>query len=95
MATTTETQTTALHLATASGYTSRTVLCTPVRKALPFEIPILDISAIFSNSRAARQTVARSIYEAANNSGFFYIKGHGIPSEITDDLYVVCLEFFQ
>lgn len=84
-----------LHLATATGYTTRTILRTPVRKALSSEIPIIDLSAVFSESLAARQAVARDIHEAARNNGFFYIKNHNIPSRVTEDAYAACLTFFR
>lgn len=45
----------------------------------PFEIPIIDIGPSFSSSLADRQKVADQIRSACVDSGFFYIKSHGIP----------------
>ncbi|KAL9637230.1 MAG: hypothetical protein Q9164_002316 [Protoblastenia rupestris] len=89
------TETTELRLATGRGYTARTILNTPARDASSTEIPIIDISPIFSESLAARQGVARKIHSAARHSGFFYIKNHGIPSEVTGEAYAACLDFFR
>jgi isopenicillin N synthase-like dioxygenase len=84
-----------LHLATANGYTTRTILCSPVREATNSEIPVIDVSAIFSHDLAAQQAVAFKIREAARNNGFFYIKNHGIPDKVSDTAYSACLNFFR
>ncbi|KAM0227181.1 hypothetical protein ACHAP5_012231 [Fusarium lateritium] len=84
-----------LHLATANGYTTRTILCSPARKATTSEIPVIDIAAIFSHDLAARQIVARKIRMAARNNGFFYIENHGIPARASNDAYSACLSFFR
>jgi isopenicillin N synthase-like dioxygenase len=39
--------------------------------------------------------VARQVRDAATNNGFFYIKNHGIPSEVTDTACESLLEFFR
>ncbi|KAI1169571.1 2OG-Fe(II) oxygenase [Nemania sp. FL0916] len=76
--------TTQLRLASGNGPVSRTVLKTPPRDALPSDIPIIDVSGIFSDSLAARKTVASQIRDAATNNGFFYIKNHGIAPSIPE-----------
>ncbi|KAL7908339.1 hypothetical protein GGI35DRAFT_486409 [Trichoderma velutinum] len=95
MATETVTPTTELRLASPSGIVTRKILCTPLRDALPSEIPIIDISPIFSSSLDERQAVAQQVRAAAQNMGFFYIKNHGIPADVTQDVYEAGLEFFR
>ncbi|KAI0874465.1 2OG-Fe(II) oxygenase [Hypoxylon argillaceum] len=87
--------TTELRLSSGNGPVSRTVLKTPVRDALPSEIPVIDVSGIFSSSKDDRMNVARQIRDAATNNGFFYIKNHGIPSEIPEATCERLLEFFR
>ncbi|KAI2635408.1 2OG-Fe(II) oxygenase [Xylaria nigripes] len=87
--------TTQLRLASGNGPITRTVLKTPLRDALPSEIPVIDVSGIFSASKADRVNVAKSIREAASSNGFFYIKNHGIPSEIMEEACQRILEFFR
>ncbi|KAI1813261.1 2OG-Fe(II) oxygenase [Poronia punctata] len=87
--------TTQLRLSSGNGPISRTVLKAPLRDALPSEIPIIDISGAFGPSIEDRKHVAGVIREAATNNGFFYIKNHGIPSEVTDTACSVLLEFFR
>ncbi|ROW06050.1 hypothetical protein VMCG_04489 [Cytospora schulzeri] len=84
-----------LQLSSGNGPVYRTVLRTPLRDATPDEIPIIDISGIFSSSFEGRLAVARKIHDAATNNGFFYIKGHGIPSTVTDSAHQACLDFFR
>ncbi|KAL6692296.1 hypothetical protein J3F84DRAFT_383569 [Trichoderma pleuroticola] len=95
MATESVTATTELRLASPSGIVTRKILCTPLRDALPSEIPIIDISPIFSPSLDERQAVAQQVRAAAQNMGFFYIKNHGIPAAVTQAVYEAGLEFFR
>jgi isopenicillin N synthase-like dioxygenase len=66
-----------------------------LRDALPSEIPVIDVSLIFSSSLEDRKSVAQQVRDAATNTGFFYIKNHGVPGKVTDDSYQVALEFFR
>lgn len=74
---------------------TRTVLCTPLRDASTSEIPIIDISPIFSPSLSDRSGVAAQIRSAARRSGFFYITNHGISPDVIEAAYQGCLDFFR
>ncbi|KAL3965415.1 hypothetical protein ACCO45_002419 [Purpureocillium lilacinum] len=84
-----------LRLASGNGPITRTIRRTPLRDASPSEIPLIDVSPMFSDSLADRQGVARKVHDAATNNGFFYISNHGIPAEVTDSAHVACLDFFR
>lgn len=84
-----------LQLSSGNGPVYRTVLRTPPRDATPAEIPIIDISGIFSSSLGDRMAVAAQIRAAATNNGFFYIRNHGVPSAVTDAAHDACLAFFR
>ncbi|KKY18784.1 putative 2og-fe oxygenase family protein [Phaeomoniella chlamydospora] len=86
---------TQLRLASANGPVYRSVKRTPLRDALPSEIPLIDVSGIFSDSFTERKAVADQVHAAATNNGFFYIKSHGIPSDVTESAYQACLDFFR
>lgn len=73
--------TTKLELRTALGPVYRDVLLTPPRNCTEEEIPIIDLAPLLSDNLDERRTVAQQIRIAALNSGFFYIKNHGIPAE--------------
>ena len=45
------------------------------------EIPIIDLSPIYSTKHEDRKALAKEIRAAAVNTGFFYIKNHGIDEE--------------
>lgn len=84
-----------LQLSSGNGPVYRTVLRTPPRDATPAEIPIIDISGIFSASLEDRRAVAAQIHSAATNNGFFYIRNHGVPAAVTDAAHDACLSFFR
>ena len=86
---------TTLQLSTAKGPVYRRIKKTPLRDAGPDEIPVVDISGIFSPSLSDRQAVAYQIHQAATNSGFFYVKNHGISSSVIDAAQKSSLEFFR
>ncbi|KAM0328589.1 hypothetical protein ACHAQA_004997 [Verticillium albo-atrum] len=87
--------TTLLRLSSGNGPITRSILTTPLRDALPAEIPVIDISGAFSDSLATRKTVARQIRSAAMASGFFYISHHGIDPSVTETAKSACLDFFR
>lgn len=72
-----------LELTTAYGPVYRDVRRTPPRDCAPSEVPIIDLSGIYGDSDS-RKALATIIGEAAENTGFFYIKNHGIPNTVID-----------
>ncbi|KAI0442605.1 hypothetical protein F4803DRAFT_562172 [Xylaria telfairii] len=73
--------TTKLELRTALGPVYRDVLPYPPRDCTPAEIPVIDLEPMFSNELSERKKVSSAIRAAAVNTGFFYVKNHGIPSQ--------------
>jgi hypothetical protein len=72
---------TKLELRTAYGPVFRDVLGTPPRDCSPEEIPVIDLSRLYSAKIEDRKSLANEIRAAAVNTGFFYIKNHGIEEE--------------
>lgn len=72
-----------LELTTAYGPVYRDVRRAPPRDCVPSEVPIIDLSGIYGDSNS-RKALAAIIRDAAENTGFFYIKNHGIPKAIVD-----------
>ncbi|KAK3367626.1 2OG-Fe(II) oxygenase [Podospora didyma] len=87
--------TTELRLMSGNGLISRTILDTPLRDAAPSEVPIIDVSGMFSAAKADRQAVADKIRAAATNNGFFYLANHGISTDVTDAAHSAALDFFH
>ncbi|KAK7941375.1 2OG-Fe oxygenase superfamily protein [Apiospora aurea] len=87
--------TTQLLISSGNGPVARTVLPTPLRDAHPSEIPVIDVSGLFSPALPNRQAVARQIRDAATNTGFFYIAQHGIPRATAAAAHAACLDFFR
>lgn len=74
-----------LELRTAYGPVFRDVLNTPPRDCTAEEIPIIDLSPLSSEELEDRQALAKEIRAAAVNTGFFYIKNHGIEEQTIAD----------
>lgn len=83
-----------LELRTAYGPVFRQVSTNPPREARPDEIPLIDISGINGGSEQ-RQKLATIIRQASENTGFFYIKSHGIPSHIVEAAQEAAKTFFK
>lgn len=59
------------------------------------EIPVIDISGIYSQNIADRRAVAEKIREAAHRIGFFYIINHGIDHEHAANTFEQARRFFD
>lgn len=70
-----------LELRTAYGSVFRDVLNTPPRDCTSEEIPVIDLTRLYSDEFEDRKALAGEIRAAAVNTGFFYIKNHGIKDE--------------
>ena len=57
------------------------------------EIPILDAQSMVSNNDIS--LLAKSVREACQNMGFFYVKNHGISQTIIDDAFEASKKFFS
>lgn len=74
-----------LELRTAYGPVYRDVLNTPPRDCTAEEIPIVDLTPLYSEKLEDRKKLAKEIRAAAINTGFFYIKNHGIEEQTIAD----------
>jgi isopenicillin N synthase-like dioxygenase len=57
------------------------------------EIPIIDIAPLVDGSDP--QGVAREVGEVCENVGFFYVKNHGIPTDLVQGMYSATRQFFD
>lgn len=98
MSTTTETiaaapETYRLELLSAYGPVYRDVLRTPARDCTSSEVPVIDLAHIRGTDEQ-RETLAATIRDASENTGFFYIKNHGIPKETINGAFSQAQAFF-
>ncbi len=70
-----------LELRTAYGPVYREVLNNPPRDCTAEEIPIIDLTPLYSDKLEDRKQLAKEIRLSAVNTGFFYIKNHGIEEK--------------
>lgn len=56
-------------------------------------LPVIDLGGLVSGDPGARAEVARALGAAARASGFFYIRNHGIPQSVIDDVFAASRAF--
>lgn len=62
---------------------------------VPFSyIPVIDIGPLFGGERRAMEEVADRLDDACRKVGFFYIKNHGLPRELTEGTFEEAKRFF-
>jgi hypothetical protein len=74
-----------LELRTAYGPVYRDVLNTPPRDCTADEIPLIDLTPLNSPKLEDRKALAAQVRASAVNTGFFYVKNHGIDEKIIGD----------
>ncbi len=60
----------------------------------PAKLPVIDLSPLLAGGIAGRQSVADHIRAACRDNGFFYVVGHGVPSELTESVFSECRRLF-
>lgn len=63
-------------------------------KAAFTSIPVIDFTNIDSPSLELRQALAKELYDACSQVGFFYAKGHGIEEELFGETFEQLVRFF-
>jgi isopenicillin N synthase-like dioxygenase len=58
------------------------------------ELPIVDISLLYSNDIVERQKAASYLDQAIRDAGFIYLKGHQIPEHLILNLKAAVKEYF-
>ncbi len=53
----------------------------------PTALPIIDVSLLDAPAPDSRARLARQLARACQDSGFFYVTGHGIPTELIDAVF--------
>ncbi|MDX8529319.1 2-oxoglutarate and iron-dependent oxygenase domain-containing protein [Mesorhizobium sp. MSK_1335] len=57
------------------------------------KLPVVDIAPLIDGSN--KQRVAKEIRWALSNTGFMYVKNHGIPQDFVDSVFNVSRRFFD
>jgi isopenicillin N synthase-like dioxygenase len=60
---------------------------------MPNEIPILDLSDFLAGKPGALPAIAKELQHAAENVGFFFIRGHGVPQDLIDATFDASARF--
>ncbi|KAI9436751.1 Clavaminate synthase-like protein [Lactarius indigo] len=79
----------------SSDVPRRPVLLAEMRTESTFEdIPVIDLKGATSTDPAVRREIADQIRDASINVGFFYVKGHGIPTSTVSGAHSAAQNFF-
>jgi isopenicillin N synthase-like dioxygenase len=57
-------------------------------------IPIIDIGGLWSGQLSDRRAVAEQLRDACLDKGFFYIRNHGIPDRLVEDVFAEAERLF-
>jgi len=76
------------------GFIYRSVSTRPPRDCTPEEIPVIDLGRMFGDI-TDRRKLASEILHAAETSGFFYIKNHGVPESAIAGVHQEANKFFH
>ena len=58
-------------------------------------IPVIDLSGSFTADVEARRKIAWEIHKACRETGFFYIRNHGVDPKLIDDQFAWTRRFFD
>ncbi len=58
-------------------------------------LPVIDLSPLMGKDPKGQRLVADALVEAGHSSGFFYIKGHGIPESLIERMFEASREFHE
>jgi len=58
------------------------------------ELPVVDVTGLFSGNLAERKSAARALDQAAREAGFLYVTGQGISPKVIEDLKRCTREYF-
>lgn len=58
-------------------------------------LPIIDLSKITSSNINHNSKIIQEIISACEDTGFFYLSGHGVPQADMDAVFEVAREFFE
>ncbi|MDE0513036.1 MAG: isopenicillin N synthase family oxygenase [Gammaproteobacteria bacterium] len=69
------------------------IIYTPAKAA--DRIPIVDLAPYLSGDTEAKKTVAWEVHKASRETGFFYIRNHGVPFERMEQHLELARMFFD
>jgi isopenicillin N synthase-like dioxygenase len=58
------------------------------------DIPVIDLAPTWSSDLSTRKAVAWDIHKACRDTGFFYVKNHGVPEAVMAEQLASARRFF-
>lgn len=82
-----------LKLDSAKGPVYREISTAAPRAATAEEIPVIDLTNLSSENVEDRKAIALKIKEAAEKTGFFYIKNHGVEEQVIENAKSAAIKY--
>src|SRR4051794_6755134 len=57
-------------------------------------LDVIDLSGLRDKDPAAIERIAKEIGRACRDIGFFYVRNHGIPQELMNEVFAASKSFF-
>ena len=57
-------------------------------------LPMIDVAGLLSPDKVAQQAVGKAFQDACLDTGFFYVTGHGVSSELRASVFKSTQDFF-
>ncbi len=58
-------------------------------------IPVIDLAGLEAGKPGVLERIAGDIEHAVETTGFFYVRNHGIPDQLIDDVHAIAGRFFR
>ena len=58
------------------------------------ELPVIDFAPMLEGDAAAKHALAAALARACTDTGFFYLKNHGVPQALIDRTFALSRDFF-
>ena len=71
-----------------------TMTTTPAAHTDFAALPVVDVAGLFADDPLVRATAAGALGAATRAAGFFYVVGHGVPTDVIDPLVAHARAFF-
>lgn len=78
-----------------TGLGWRRVLSSTTTSQAAETLPVIDLASAQGSDPSSRKVLAKEVTHAAITSGFFYVRGHGVPEQVVTSIFTQTRRFFH